>query len=302
MAPIPDDLMPSAPTVIYDDDCPFCRNYVGMLRFREAVGPVTLQDARAGGPLVAALTDAGYDLDQGMILLINGEVHHGADAITRISLLSSQSTWFNRLNAAIFRHPRLSRILYPILRHGRNLTLRLLGRTPINTRTRRLSFSSYKTWCLVLALAVPAYVAVAHPGRTPGLDQFTQGHSEIFPFFNWSLFSAPKSVGTRFSIRVTEAAPNSTLPLETVLATDDASFLQNVKFSKTLRRFADPALADDPARLATTVANVSNYIRPYGAEEFEVVVELFDPLEQGAERIVRVVSGKHAVIAQGGRS
>ena len=131
MATISDPLTPATPTVVYDDDCPFCRNYVQMLRFREAVGPVTLIDARAGGPVVAALQDAGYDLDEGMVLLMQGQVHHGAEAMTRMARLSSGSTAFNRLNAMIFRHAGLSRVLYPVLRFGRGVTLRLLGRTPI---------------------------------------------------------------------------------------------------------------------------------------------------------------------------
>ncbi|MEM0991346.1 MAG: DCC1-like thiol-disulfide oxidoreductase family protein [Pseudomonadota bacterium] len=131
MATTSDPLTPATPTVVYDDDCPFCRNYVQMLRIREAVGPVTLIDARAGGPVVAALQDAGYDLDEGMVLLMQGQVHHGAEAMTRMALLSSGSTAFNRLNAVIFRHAGMSRVLYPVLRFGRGVTLRLLGRTPI---------------------------------------------------------------------------------------------------------------------------------------------------------------------------
>ncbi|MEM1301499.1 MAG: DUF393 domain-containing protein [Pseudomonadota bacterium] len=131
MATTPDPLTPATPTVVYDNDCPFCRNYVQMLRFREAVGPVTLIDARAGGPVVVALQDASYDLDEGMVLLMQGQVHHGAEAMTRMALLSSGSTAFNRLNAMIFRNAGLSRVLYPVLRFGRGVTLRLLGRTAI---------------------------------------------------------------------------------------------------------------------------------------------------------------------------
>jgi hypothetical protein len=42
-------------------------------------------------------------------------------------LLSSRSGLFNKLNALIFHSPTVSRLLYPLLRAGRNLTLRLLG-------------------------------------------------------------------------------------------------------------------------------------------------------------------------------
>jgi hypothetical protein len=39
---------------------------------------------------------------------------------------------FNRLTYWSFRSRRASRVLYPVLRAGRNLVLKLLGRTRIN--------------------------------------------------------------------------------------------------------------------------------------------------------------------------
>ena len=298
MAPSQDPLTPPTPTVIYDDDCPFCRNYVGMLRFREAVGPVTLQDARDGGPIVEALTDAGYNLDDGMVLLINGEVHHGADAMTRMALLSSDSSLFNRLNAAIFRHPRLSRVLYPVLRTGRNVTLHLLGRTPLRERTPRLRFSQYRIWVMALALAIPGYVTVAHPQRIPALNQMTDGAAEIFPFFNWSLFSAPRSFGVRHSVRVlgAETASDAEAHLGEVLSVGDADFTRDIRFTKTLRSLADPNLVSAPGRLDAALAQVSNFIRPMGVTEFEVVVEVFDPMDATAPPNLHTVSKQYAVI------
>jgi hypothetical protein len=46
-------------------------------------------------------------------------------------MLSSRSSLFNRINAAIFRSPQLSRWLYPGLRAGRNAALRILSRSQI---------------------------------------------------------------------------------------------------------------------------------------------------------------------------
>jgi hypothetical protein len=50
-------------------------------------------------------------------------------------MLTSGSDTFNRMNAAIFRSPTLSRLFYPILRAGRNATLRALGRTKVRPPT-----------------------------------------------------------------------------------------------------------------------------------------------------------------------
>ena len=117
--------------LVYDGDCPFCSRYVQYLRLREAAGQVTLVNAREGGPLVDELQRAGLDLDEGMVLKLGGRYYHGADCIHALALLSSSSGLFNRINAKVFRSPQLSRVLYPVLRAGRNTVLRLLGRTKI---------------------------------------------------------------------------------------------------------------------------------------------------------------------------
>ena len=57
--------------------------------------------------------------------------YHGHDCIHMLALLSTPSSAFNRLNAARFRAPRAARLLYPVLRTGRNAALRLLGRSKI---------------------------------------------------------------------------------------------------------------------------------------------------------------------------
>jgi predicted DCC family thiol-disulfide oxidoreductase YuxK len=117
--------------LVYDGDCPFCSRYVQYLRLRQAAGPVRLVNAREGGPLVDELQRAGLDLDNGMVLKLGGRYYHGADCIHALALLSSGSGLFNRINARVFRSPQLSRVLYPVLRAGRNTALRLLGRTKI---------------------------------------------------------------------------------------------------------------------------------------------------------------------------
>ena len=118
--------------LVYDGDCPFCSAYVHMLRLREAIGAVRLIDAREGGPEVARVIEKGMDLDSGMVLCHEGKLYHGADCVHRIALLTTPNRAFNRLNAWVFRHEWLSRLLYPVLRFGRACALRLLGRKPFS--------------------------------------------------------------------------------------------------------------------------------------------------------------------------
>ena len=102
-----------------------------MVRLRDSVGPVRLINAREPDPIVAELRRAGYDLDEGMVLKYGGRTYHGADCIMMLAMLSTPVGPFNRINAAIFRSPTASRLLYPLLRTGRRAVLRLLGRTRI---------------------------------------------------------------------------------------------------------------------------------------------------------------------------
>jgi predicted DCC family thiol-disulfide oxidoreductase YuxK len=117
--------------LVYDGQCPFCSRYIALLRLRKSLGPVELIDARSGHPVAFDLMARGYDLDDGMVLVDADNIYHGKDCINRLALMTTPIGLFNRINAAIFRSRQLSALLYPVLRTGRNVTLRLLGRRRI---------------------------------------------------------------------------------------------------------------------------------------------------------------------------
>jgi predicted DCC family thiol-disulfide oxidoreductase YuxK len=117
--------------IIYDGDCVFCQNYVKLVRLRESIGIVDLVDARSGDPRVCKYRKQGYDLNEGMLFIWNGQVHHGSDAVHILGRLSTNSGWFNKLNGAVFSSRVASTLLYPLLRLGRRITLLLRGKEPI---------------------------------------------------------------------------------------------------------------------------------------------------------------------------
>ena len=118
-------------SLVFDGECPVCFAYCRVLALRELDGDLELVDARSDHPAVSQLKSEGIDLNEGMVLKLGDQTYHGADAIHRLSLISSRSGWFNRLNFLIFRHRRLSHILYPVLKSGRQMLLGLLGRSKI---------------------------------------------------------------------------------------------------------------------------------------------------------------------------
>lgn len=118
--------------LVYDKECPACDNYCRMVRIREDIGELVLWDAREPGSIMDEITALGWDIDQGMVVKLEQQLYYGSDAIYMLSLLSSRSGLFNRLNYWLFKSKRLSHVLYPILRALRNLLLKLLGKTKIN--------------------------------------------------------------------------------------------------------------------------------------------------------------------------
>jgi predicted DCC family thiol-disulfide oxidoreductase YuxK len=129
---IPDGETKPDVLIVYDGQCPVCSRYVRMMRLRQSLGHVKLIDARQGGPAVAEIYAAGLDLDEGMALKLGDRWYHGDECVHMLALLSTPSTFFNKVNGAVFRSRPAAKILYPILRAGRNLALLVLGRGKIH--------------------------------------------------------------------------------------------------------------------------------------------------------------------------
>jgi len=113
--------------IVYDGACPFCSAYVRLLRLKEHIGQVELLNARAADARIARYQQQGFDLDQGMLVILGDVVHSGADAMHVLASCSTPSAGFNRLNAWIFASRFRCALLYPLLRVGRRIVLLILG-------------------------------------------------------------------------------------------------------------------------------------------------------------------------------
>jgi predicted DCC family thiol-disulfide oxidoreductase YuxK len=118
--------------LVYDDECPVCSNYVQMLRIKESIGELKLVNARDGGKLVDEITAKGINLDQGMVLIMDGRTYYNSDTIHALALISSPSGIANRFNYWIFKSKYRSYFLYPILRFLRGVLLTVLGKKKLN--------------------------------------------------------------------------------------------------------------------------------------------------------------------------
>jgi predicted DCC family thiol-disulfide oxidoreductase YuxK len=118
--------------LVYDRECPVCTAYCKALALRRLDQAFEIVNARSDHPIVREIQRLGLDLDEGFVLRIAGDYYHGAEAIHRLALLSTASGLFNRVNYCVFSSRTVSRILYPVLRLGRNTLLAILGRKRIN--------------------------------------------------------------------------------------------------------------------------------------------------------------------------
>ena len=116
--------------IVYDGDCPLCSAYVRMARLKQAVGAPTLINARERPDLVKALAERGISLDEGMVVYHQGRIYAGGEAMHVLALLTTPVDFANRLTAALLGR-RDALWVYPLLRAGRNLLLRLRNQPQI---------------------------------------------------------------------------------------------------------------------------------------------------------------------------
>lgn len=119
---------------VYDGDCPVCKRVAQVFKIKEAVGSLNLIDARIdkNHPVIAEIKERGLDLDEGMVINLENNFYHGADALNVMALIGSNSGIFNKINYFIFRSKFLARLFYPLFRCGRNLLLKIRNIKKIN--------------------------------------------------------------------------------------------------------------------------------------------------------------------------
>ena len=114
--------------VIYDGACPFCSDYVRYQRLQARADAVELVDARARPEVLAEHGIEPREMEDGMVVIADGEVHRGAAATHVLACLSeTPQKWWVREIAFLNRSSAAARLAYPVLRVGRRIALAWLG-------------------------------------------------------------------------------------------------------------------------------------------------------------------------------
>ena len=114
---------------IYDGACPFCNHFAQLLEIKSSLPGFEILDGRKNLPLLSQLYKQGYDLNNGAILINNGKVMHGADAINWIcSVIKEPSNSLLEILRVIFISNKRTKVLFPLLLWGRRLALTIKGK------------------------------------------------------------------------------------------------------------------------------------------------------------------------------
>ncbi len=117
--------------IIYDGECPFCSKYVQLIQLKKTIGYVELINARVDPTIKEKLKELSIDINKGMVLIDGKDIYFAEDCVHRLALLSTSSTLFNRMNKFVFKYKTLSKIIYPIMKTGRNFILFILRKKQI---------------------------------------------------------------------------------------------------------------------------------------------------------------------------
>ena len=129
-----DSATAGAVLIIYDGDCDFCSAYTKLLQLQESAGPVELLSARSEDARIRHYQQQGYDLNEGMLVVTESQIHAGADAMHWLALHGVYASHTGQSQAALFRRRWFARAVYPLLRVLRRAWLALRGRSLIPPR------------------------------------------------------------------------------------------------------------------------------------------------------------------------
>ena len=101
---------------IYDGECPFCNHFAQLLELKSCLPDFEILDGRKNLALLSQLYKQGYDLNKGAILISNGDIMHGANAINWIcSEINEPSDSLLEVLRIIFSSNKRTSFLFPLL-------------------------------------------------------------------------------------------------------------------------------------------------------------------------------------------
>ena len=115
------------PVLVFDGGCPFCRHFAELAELRSGIPNLVIRDGRSDHELRRQLRQQGWDLSRGAVVLAEGRVLHGAEAIQWICSRLEPSAPLLQLLGPLLATPGRAKRLYPMLLLARRLALAVRG-------------------------------------------------------------------------------------------------------------------------------------------------------------------------------
>ncbi len=116
--------------LLYDGECVYCRTFARKSRIRTPAGKrLRFIDGREAPGLVKELRQNACDLEDGMILVLEGRRYQGAEAMAVLGSMATEPGWVNALTRWVGSSSGRARFFYPWFRRLRYLGLWLSGKS-----------------------------------------------------------------------------------------------------------------------------------------------------------------------------
>ncbi|MDC0438546.1 hypothetical protein OAL56_00515 [Candidatus Pelagibacter sp.] len=113
--------------IIYDGECPICKNFLIFTKLKEYNPEIKIINARENPEVVQYFKNLGYTIDDGFILVLNEEIYYGDRCLQKISKIINKENVFRNIFSKIFKYKFLNTISYPFFKFTRSIILKLIG-------------------------------------------------------------------------------------------------------------------------------------------------------------------------------
>ena len=119
-------------TIVYDGECPFCSDFVSLNRLKEHGYNVKLVNARDTSNQLVHDLKKKYNIDYGMIVIVNEKILYGSSAARFISSSYKKNNLKSLVYCLVLFNQKIADFSYPILVFLRKIYFRLTGKRFIN--------------------------------------------------------------------------------------------------------------------------------------------------------------------------
>ncbi len=116
-------------SLYYDDECPFCKEYSKYIELRKK-HDVQVLNARESIEKIKTFREKGFDINDGMIVELDGDIYQGADAAKLLDECISKDKFLDKFISFFVNLPVFKQVIYPVVLFFRRVILKIFGKEP----------------------------------------------------------------------------------------------------------------------------------------------------------------------------